>query len=124
MSMKQSKLLLMSLCFLFSHPVFALRCGHTLVDLGNYKEEVIDKCGEPESIETHIEIRGVTNRFGGRTRPSPGTSINFGQQQYTEIEVVVEEWIYDFGRRRFQKHLRFENGRLTEINDLGKGHYH
>ena len=77
------------------------------------------KCGEPESIETHIEIRGVTDRFGARTRVSPETSINFGQQHWTEIEVVVEEWIYNFGRRRLQKYLRFENGRLTEIKDLG-----
>ncbi|MDD5319126.1 MAG: DUF2845 domain-containing protein [Methylococcales bacterium] len=122
--MKQSRLLIISLCFLFSHPVFALRCGQALVDIGSYKEVVIDKCGEPESIETHIEIRGVTDRFGARIRPSPGTSINFGQQHYTEIEVVVDEWIYDFGPRRFQKSLRFENGRLTEINDLGYGHYH
>jgi len=130
--MKQTKLLLMSLCILFSHPVFALRCGHTLVDLGDYMEDVIDKCGEPESIDTHIERRGVADHFGGQsrhygkgtTRPHPRTSINFGRQQYTEIEVVVEEWIYDFGRRRFQKSLRFENGRLTEIKDLGYGHYH
>ncbi len=122
--MNQSKLLLMSLCIFFSHPVFALRCGQALVGIGSTKEDVIDKCGEPESIDTHIEIRGVADRFGARTRVSPGTSINFGQQNYTEIEVVVDEWNYDFGPRRFQKSLRFENGRLTEINDLGKGHYH
>lgn len=124
MSMKQSKLLLMSLCILFSYPVFALRCGQALVDIGSYKEDVIDKCGEPESIESHIERRGVADRIGGRTRASPRSSINFGQQRYTEIEVVVEEWIYDFGRRRFKKSLRFENGRLTEMKSLGKGHYH
>jgi hypothetical protein len=122
MSVKQSRLLLISLCFLFSHPVFALRCGRALVDIGDYKEDVIEKCGEPKSIDTHIEIRGVADRFGARTRVSPETSINFGQQHYTEIEMVVEEWNYDFGRRRFQKHLRFENGRLTEIKDLGYGH--
>ncbi|MDD1625479.1 MAG: DUF2845 domain-containing protein [Methylococcaceae bacterium] len=120
--MKLSKLLLMFLCILLSYPAFALRCGRALVDIGDYKEDVADKCGEPKYIDTHIELRGVTDRFGARTRPSPGTSINFGQQHYTEVEVVVEEWIYDFGRRRFQKRLRFENGRLTEIKDLGYGH--
>lgn len=122
--MNKSKLLLLSLCLLFSNAVFALRCGHELVDIGDYKEDVIEKCGEPESIETHIEIRGASDRFGARTRVSPGTSINLGQQHWTEIEVVVEEWIYNFGRRRLQKYLRFENGRLKEIKDLGRGHYH
>ena len=122
--MKQSRLLIMSLCFVFSYPVFALRCGQVLVDLGDSKELVIDKCGNPESMETHIEIKGVADRFGARIGVSPETSINSGQQRYTEIEVVVDEWIYDFGPRRFRKYLRFENGKLTEINDLGKGHYH
>ena len=122
--MKQSRLLLLSLCFLFSHPVFALRCGQSLVDVGSYREDVIEKCGEPESIDTHIEVRGVNNRLGGRTRPSPRNSIHFGQQYWTEIEVVVEEWIYDFGPRRFRYYLRFENGRLAEMKSLGKGHYH
>ena len=65
--MKQSRLLIIYLCFLFSHPVFALRCGQALVDIGSDKDDVIPKCGEPESIETHIEIRGVTDRFGVRT---------------------------------------------------------
>jgi hypothetical protein len=114
--MKQSKLLLLSLCILFSHPVFALRCGYTLVDIGNYKEEVIDKCGEPQSIESHIERRGVSNVVGQSQYYGNGTIL------YTEIEVVVEEWIYDFGRRKFKQYMRFENGRLTEIKDLGYAH--
>jgi hypothetical protein len=121
--MKRSRLLIISLCLLFSHPVFALRCGRALVDLGSYKEDVIDQCGEPESINTHIEIRGVSDRFGARIPSSPGT-IKFGQQNWREIEVVVEEWIYDFGPRRFRQSLRFENGRLTDIKDLGRGRYH
>jgi hypothetical protein len=122
--MKHSRLIVMSLCIFFSGSVFALRCGQSLVDIGNYREEVIKKCGEPDSIDTHIEIRGSAHRLGGRTRADPGTSINFGQQYDTQIEVVVDEWIYDFGPRKFQKLLRFENGRLTEVEDLGKGHYH
>jgi hypothetical protein len=122
--MKQSKLIVMSLCILFSGSVFALRCGQSLVDIGSYREDVIEKCGEPDSVDTHIEIRGITNRLGGRTRAAPRTSINFGQQYYSEIEVVVDEWIYDFGPRRFRYYLRFENGRLTEMKSLGKGRYH
>lgn len=115
--MKHSKLLLLSLCLLFSHSVFALRCGHTLVDLGDYKEDVIDKCGEPESIESHIERRGASN-FVDQSSRRQGS----GALLYTEIEVVVEEWIYNFGRRRFKQYMRFENGKLIEIRDLGYAH--
>jgi len=125
--MKHSKLLLFSLFLIFSPTVFALRCGHELVNLGDYKQDVIDKCGEPISIDSHIERRGDSNftnlsrRFSNGIRSLPNTSINFGQQYYTEVEVTVEEWIYDFGHRKFRQRLRFENGRLKEIKRLGRG---
>ncbi|NOT83411.1 MAG: DUF2845 domain-containing protein [Methylococcaceae bacterium] len=126
--MKQSKFLLMLLSLLFSYPVFALRCGNLLVDLGNYKQIVINKCGDPESIDTHIERRGLNNSaglsqyYGNGSFPSSGAAINYGQQGYIEIDVVVEEWLYNFGHNRFQQLLRFENGKLVEIRELGYGH--
>jgi hypothetical protein len=122
--MKQSKILLLYFFFLFSDAAFALRCGEKVIDLGDNKEDVIEKCGEPESIENHIERRGSSNFASGSqyqpngNMPHPNSSFNYGQQQYVEIEVVVEEWVYDFGRRRFQQYLRFENGRLKEIRHL------
>ncbi|MDO9103499.1 MAG: DUF2845 domain-containing protein [Methylovulum sp.] len=123
--MKLLILLFLSLCLCFADAAYALRCGHELVDLGDYKADVIDKCGEPESIETHIERRGGSD-FASRSRyygngKYPRASGNYGQQQYVEIEVVVEEWVYDFGRRKFQQYLRFENGRLKEIKRLDRG---
>lgn len=114
--MKQSKLLFLSLCLIFSHSVFALRCGRTLVDVNDYKENVIEKCGEPESVESHIEKRGVSNLVGQSQNYPNGIVL------YTEIEVVVEEWIYNFGRSQFKQYMRFENGKLTEIKDLGYAH--
>ena len=123
--MKQSQLLLLWLFLSFPTATFALRCGHALVDLGDYKADVIEKCGEPESIETHVEKRGESNFASGsqsnNRRFYSGAAVGFGQQQYVEIEVIVEEWIYDFGRRRFQHYLRFENGKLKEIKSLGRG---
>lgn len=116
-------------CLLFSGTTFALRCGHSLVQPGDYKEEVIDKCGEPDSVESHYERRGNVNRadvtqfnFNGQRR-FPSNSFNYGQSNYAEIEVLVEEWIYDFGSLRLRKLLRFENGRLKEIENRGKGRY-
>ncbi|MEQ1528847.1 MAG: DUF2845 domain-containing protein, partial [Methylococcales bacterium] len=32
-----------------------------------------------------------------------------------------EEWVYNFGRSRLKQHLRFENGVLKEIRNLGRG---
>ncbi|WP_019867004.1 DUF2845 domain-containing protein [Methylovulum miyakonense] len=120
--MSITKLLPLLACLLFSPPILALRCGHELVDLGDNKNDVLDKCGEPESIDSHIERRGASNYANARNGlHSPGTSIGYGQQQYIEVDVLVEEWVYDFGRRRLRQYLRFENGRLREIKTLNRG---
>jgi hypothetical protein len=118
--MKQVGLLILLLCLLFSDTAFALRCGHNLVKLGDHKKDVYAVCGEPESIDTHIERRGNRNSSGILQRNS-NNALGYGQSQYNEIEVSVEEWIYNFGHTRLRHYLRFENGRLTEIENLGRG---
>jgi hypothetical protein len=114
------------ICLLFSTPLFALRCGHSLVQIGDYKDYVSDICGDPNSVESHYEKRGNVNRadisrynFNNRQQ-FPDNAINFGQSNYAEIEVLVENWYYDFGNSRLRKVLRFENGRLEEIIGTGK----
>jgi Protein of unknown function (DUF2845) len=111
---------------MFSTPLFALRCGHSLVELGDYKADIVDICGEPDSVESHYERRGNANHadstqygFDGR-QIFPNNSLNYGQSHYAEIEVLVEEWCYDFGSERLRKVLRFENGRLKQIDGLGR----
>ena len=119
--MKRTGLLTLLLCLLFSDISYALRCGHALVEVGDYKYKVYEKCGEPDSIERHFERRVVQNSATIAPFSSQNT-LRFGQQQYVEIEVLVEEWIYDFGRSRFHQLLRFENGVLTNITELGRGY--
>ena len=36
--------------------------------------------------------------------------------------VQIEEWVYNFGPQRFMQLLRFEDGRLKQIQDLASGH--
>ncbi len=116
-------------CFIlfFSQSAFSLRCGHSLVKEGDYKAEVEDKCGEPDSTEYHYERRGNSNHadttlygYNDKSR-FPTNSFSYGQQNYQDIEILVDEWVYDFGRARLRKLLRFENGRLKDIESLGRG---
>ncbi|MGZ8135809.1 MAG: DUF2845 domain-containing protein [Methylococcaceae bacterium] len=118
--MKITSLMALLLYLLISDTAYALRCGRALVQVGDRKHEVSEKCGEPVSIEQHIEIRAVQSSLSGANR-FPKNSVFLGQKYYTEIEVSVEEWTYDFGSTRFQQLLRFENGVLTDITDLGRG---
>ena len=63
-------------------------CGSKLVKVGDSRETVLKKCGEPASR------REVMRRGDGYTQ---------------------EVWIYDFGRRKFQRHLFFDGDELTSV---------
>jgi hypothetical protein len=111
---------------MFSAPLFALRCGHSLVQPGDHKSYVYEVCGEPDYVDSHYESRGsesyadVRQNTFSQNRRFPNNSFNFGQSHYRDVEVLVEEWIYDFGSAKLRKLLRFENGKLIEVENLGK----
>jgi hypothetical protein len=86
-----------------------MRCGRKLVAIGDYKNDVYAICGNPESIDTRTKLVGSTFHFPHRT---------IDIHEYEEVQ--VEEWVYNFGTKRFRKYLRFENGRLVEIRNLGR----
>lgn len=99
------------LVLLATSDVWAMRCGHRLVQVGDYKSEVLDKCGEPDAVEQRRAIRGSRLRH-------PYGALEIDQFE----EVLIEEWTYNFGRRKFQKLLEFEDGELKKIRDLGYGY--
>lgn len=92
-----------TLCLLFSTLLLALRCGHSLVQSGDRK--------------SYANIN--QNNFG-QNRRFPNNSFNYGQSHHREIEVLIEEWTYDFGSARLRKLLRFENGKLIDVENLGR----
>ncbi|SJM91061.1 conserved exported hypothetical protein [Crenothrix polyspora] len=114
------------LCLLFSQPLFALRCDSWVVEPGDSKQDIYDACGEPDFTDFHYERRGNNNyaEFGqyyNNQNRQRGGQFNYGQQNFRVVEVLVEEWTYDFGHSRLRQHLRFENGRLKEVTDMGRG---
>jgi len=108
MKFSHTWILLLGLCSL--NVAYGMRCGHNLVELGDYKEKVLELCGEPESVERRSKLAGSTLYFPHRT---------LDIQQYEEIK--IEEWVYNFGHSRLKQYLRFENGELKEIKTLGRG---
>ncbi|MEM9533566.1 MAG: DUF2845 domain-containing protein [Pseudomonadota bacterium] len=81
----------------------SMSCGVNLVVVGDYKLEVEDACGKPDSRESHF-IDGayqVRDRFGRR---------------YLVDGIRVETWTYRLGPQRFSRILRFENDRLVRID--------
>ncbi|ATG91424.1 DUF2845 domain-containing protein [Methylomonas koyamae] len=104
-------MLFAAFALLVAGDVLAMRCGHRLVQVGDYKTEVLEKCGEPDSVEQRRAIRGSRLRHP------------YGALQIDQFEeVLIEEWTYNFGRRKFQKLLEFEDSELKKIRDLGYGY--
>jgi hypothetical protein len=88
----------------------AFRCGRQLVQIGDYKLDVLEKCGDPDMVEERTAIRGSRLRH-------PYGALEIDQFE----EVVIEEWVYNFGPRKFKQLLEFEDGVLKKIRNLDYG---
>lgn len=88
---------------LFASAVFAnsasaasLRCDKAILQRGAHMYEVSELCGEPVAQFSRLE------------------------QRHPDVLIYVDEWVYRLGNNRFQRMLRFENGRLRSIRTLRK----
>lgn len=77
----------------------SVRCGASLVDIGDWPVEVQESCGKPDYIATY-----------------PSASI-------PGIGVVeeMEHWYYNRGPRQFMRRFEFRNGKLQREDTLGYG---
>lgn len=95
---------------------WSMRCKSYVIDTGMPKMEVVQKCGEPSSRDTRTERRTM------RVRESQRRDYNKSSVEVErEIEITVDEWIYNFGPNQFMQQLIFENGKVVQIRDLGYG---
>ncbi len=95
-------LTLICIALFASNPAHAMRCGSHLITDGMHESEVKALCGEPSSER----IIGYIGR---------------GHHGYHR-EVLVTEFVYNFGPRKLMRALRFEGGRLVLIETIGYGH--
>ncbi len=118
------RLLPLLLLFAASEPALALRCGSKLVNDGDHKAKVLKHCGEPVAIEVRRIVRGgllhrhADQRASGIARPRE--SLLAHQPVY--VEVIIEEWTYNFGPRKLMRVISFENGLVRGIRQLGYGY--
>jgi len=113
--------LLATLLLLVADPALAFRCGTKLVRDGMHEQQVIAACGEPTSVR-HLghTIRAYDYRFRLRNPGhiyyrTPGVG-------HFATEVIVTEFIYNFGPRKLMRRLIFEGNVLVEIESIGYGY--
>ncbi len=94
----------------------SFRCGTSLIEIGDDKETVLSKCGEPDEIKHWEED---PNSYISQT-------YDYEQERYRlprliKGPVLMERWTYDLGANRFIRHLYFQNGGLYKIEAGEKG---
>ena len=94
----------------------ALRCNGRLVDLGATAAEVLEVCGEPDSIDRweSADSAYVQQYFDYAEE-------RFKAPRLIQGPIAYERWIYDFGPNRLTKHLTFQNNELIKIEDGARG---
>jgi hypothetical protein len=113
--MSRIVLTLLALCFGFTlaprlttvHAEAGMRCGSRLVSEGDSTYRVRQLCGDPVSAVRRVEYRSI--RVPIARHPS-GQGFAYGERT---VEVVIDEWIYDFGPQKLVRHLTFEQDRLV-----------
>ena len=112
---------ILTITFFMASPAMALRCDNRIVTEGLTLAEVHRYCGAP----TFTQQRKVVIEKALRSLSQAGVKQRSNQKLLFEErayeEVLVDEWTYNFGPRRFMSLIRFANGRVTVVEDLGYG---
>ncbi len=105
---------------IFSEQVFALRCGHRIVDAGDSKVKILLRCGAADFSETR-ERRTPKGCTRDSYYEDDSWYIDRYRHQNCRVE-IIEVWTYNFGPTKFMRELIFVEGVLDEINMLGYGY--
>ena len=123
--MNKFPLMLILSALFFTQPAHALRCGTKLVNEGDPKIRVIKNCGDPDYVQERVIYRSGPTR--NRIRSDTNDSNSYIREevlfyQRSLVEVLVEEWTYNFGPLRLMRVIRFENGYVVDVDTIGYGY--
>lgn len=110
------------LIIIVAMPAHAFRCGNKIVIENMHEQQVRRACGDPTAVR-HLgyTVRNV-DLFARRDLAGNLSTRRYSNYGYYTEEVVVTEYIYNFGPRKFMRRLRFEGGILVSIETIGYGY--
>jgi len=110
------------LSLLFAEQAHAFRCGSKLVKDGMHEAQVIGVCGQPTTRRNiGTAVRGYDYRQHRESSPGWSSHRNSGYG-YLAQEVIITEYVYNFGPRKLMRRLIFEGGVLVTIESIGYGY--
>jgi hypothetical protein len=93
------------------------RCASgRLVSVGDHLVDVRNKCGDPDFVGQRVEKRKLREKV--RRHNEAGYAEELMEER--EVEILLDEWIYDLGPKKFMRTALFENGRVVQT---GTGEY-
>lgn len=107
---------------LLANPAAAFRCGNKLVKDGMHEQEVVAICGQPATRRNMgYAIRGYPLRVRENYAPGWSHARDIAYGRLVE-EVIITEYLYNFGPRKLMRRLLFEGGVLVSIESTGYGY--
>ncbi len=110
------------LLVLLATPAHAFRCGNKLVREDMHEQQVLQACGEPATkryLGTAVRNVHIPTRHNSLSGIS---GYRYGRYGFYTQEVVITEYVYNFGPRKFMRRLLFEGGVLVSIERIGYGY--
>jgi hypothetical protein len=97
----------------------AMRCGNYLISKGDAQAKVLKYCGEPAQTQSSLGLRSGVYRTGNDSFQANDRSyfIPYGRR-----EVVVENWVFNFGPSKLMRRVTFEDGIVTRVEELDYGY--
>ncbi len=98
----------------------SMRCGDKVVSRGDGPQRVRSICGAPTSEQRRVQTRSIERSISGPCRNGERRPRCWYTERVT-VDVVIDEWVYDFGKRRLVHHVVFEDGALSSVRTSGYG---
>ncbi len=113
---------LLVVTMLMAQPAHAFRCKSKLVKDGMHELQVVAVCGKPTTAR-HLGYTIQAYNIGWRNSYPGGLSTERTYPGYGNLlqQVIITEYIYNFGPRKLMRRLIFEGGLLVKIESLGYG---
>ncbi len=113
---------ILAAALLFAEPAAAFRCGSNLIKDGMHEAQVVAKCGQPTTVrDLGVALRGYDYVYGRYLGPGWTGYTRPGYSGFVQ-EVVITEYVYNFGPRKLMRRLLFEGGVLVTIETIGYGY--
>lgn len=107
---------------LLATEALAMRCGNKLISKGDTQAKVLKFCGNPVQKTQRLGLRaGFYRDTSGYLSADSYVSRGY-YYPYGYSEVLIEDWVFNFGPYQLMRQVTFEDGFVEDIETLEYGY--